>query len=196
VASEPLSLFYEAPGRLVAFRWSTYDVPFWARPNSRAGRWNTAGGPSTQYWSLTPEAAWAELIRHEGLTTEEELELVRMPIWVCQVPTARILDLRRADERERWKIAEEDLIADDWTRCQELGGEIRNLVPGVIAPCAALPQNANLILFGSKRAIAWDRTPALASVIPATTVAIGRPPSGLVGMVHRPPPIPRTDRLF
>lgn len=197
MASEPLSLLPEAPPGLTAFRWSTYDVPFWSRPNSRDGRWNRADGVSiTQYWSLTPEAAWAELIRHEGLVTEAELDLVRMPIWVCHVPSTFLVDLRRTDEREAYGIDEEYLILDDWRPCQALGARLRRTHNGVIAPCAALPAHANLTLFGSRRAIAWAGRPALASVVPATTVAIGRPPEGLVTRVRRPLEAPPAERLF
>jgi RES domain-containing protein len=196
VASEPLSLLAEAPPRLTAFRWSSYDVPFWARPNNREGRWNVLDGTCTQYWSLSPDAAWAELIRHEGLATEAELDLVRMPVWVCHVSSAFIVDLQREDERERFGITYDELISDDWSPCQALAGRLRAQHQGIIAPCAALPAHPNLTLFGPRRSIKWMGTPGLASVIAAGRVAIGRPPEGLIDKVRRPvvPVLP--DTLF
>jgi RES domain-containing protein len=196
VASEAPTLLGTGPVSEVAFRWTSYDVPFWARPNSRSGRWNRAGEEPTQYWSLDPEAAWAELIRHENLTSEEELDLVRMPFWVCRIPAARLIDLRRPEERERHGVADDDLIDDDWSACQALAATLRPLAAGVIAPCAALPTKANVTLFGARRAIAWDRPPALASAVSATRGAIGRPPPGLVGRVRRPLGPPALGRLF
>jgi RES domain-containing protein len=196
VASEPLTLLPEAPSHQVAFRWSTYDVPFWARPNSRPGRWNRVDGTSTQYWSLTPEAAWCELIRQENLTTDEELELVRMPMWVCRVLSGMVVDLRQPLERERFGITDEELIDDNWDACQDLVLGLRDRYRAVIAPCAALPHHANITMFGPRRAIGWHKSPALSSVIPATRVAIGRPPEGLLESVRRPAVQPHLDRLF
>ena len=197
MASEPLPLFAEPPTGHVAFRWSSYDVPFWARANTRPGRWNLADGTSTQYWSLTPGAAWAELIRHENLRTEQELDVVRMPFWVCRAPSGMVIDLRRADERERFGITEEQLLADDWSACQELSELLRERAHGVIAPAAALPADANLTLFGARRAIRWEKPPALASVVPTARVAVGRPPPGLVDRVRRRPEPPRpSETLF
>jgi RES domain-containing protein len=197
VASEPLPLFAEPATGFVAFRWSSYDVPFWARPNTRPGRWNRVGENSTQYWSLAPDAAWAELIRSENLRTEQELDLVRMPFWVCRVPSGMVVDLRRPDERERFGITEEQLIADDWSACQELSELLRERARGVIAPAAALPAEGNLTLFGPRRAIRWDKPPALTSVLPTARAAIGRPPPGLVDRVRRRlDPVPKPDTLF
>lgn len=196
MASEPLSLFPTDPTDIVAFRWSSYDVPFWARPNTRSGRWNRLGDEPTQYWSLSPEAAWAELIRHENLRTEDELDLVRMAFWVCRIPTMRIIDLRLPAEREKHDASEDSLIADDWTECQDLGAVLRPVYAGVIAPCAALPSKPNVTLFGARRAIAFDARPALASAVPATKAAIGRPPEGLLDQVRRLAGPPATGRLF
>ena len=196
MASEPLALLPAGQGELTAFRWANYDVPFWARANSRDGRWNYAGVDSTQYWSLTPSAAWAELIRHENLLTEAELDLARMPFWVCRLSTAMLVDFRQPTERDEHGITDEDLIDDDWTACQQLAVALRERVRGVIAPCAALPEHANITLFGRRRAVDWESRPALASTVPASRAAIGRPPEGLVDRVRPPPDIRPAGRLF
>lgn len=196
MAAEPLSLLAGGAAELTAFRWSSYDVPFWGRANTRDGRWNYADMESTQYWSLTPEAAWAELIRHENLLTEQDLELVRMPFWVCRVSSAMLVDLTLSEERERFGVTTDDLIDDDWQPCQELAVTLRDQVRGVVAPCAALPQHNNLTLFGRRRAINWESRPALASTVPTSQAAIGRPPEGLLDRVRRPPRAPHRERLF
>ena len=196
MAAEPLALLPSTTAELTAFRWTSYDVPFWGRENSRDGRWNYAGVDSTQYWSLTPDAAWAELIRHEGLRSEDDLDLIRMPLWVCRVPTVMLVDLRRTEDREAHGVTHEALIDDDWTPCQQLATALRARVRGVLSPCAALPEHANVVLFGPRRAIDWHSRPALASTLPTARAAIGRPPAGLLPRVRRRAPRPRGDRLF
>lgn len=193
---EPLELLPGGAGELTAFRWSNHDVPFWGRANSRDNRWNYAGIGATQYWALTPSAAWAELIRYEDLRTEEDLELVRMPLWVCRLPNAMLADLRRPGDRATHGISEEDLIGDDWRPCQELAVRLRQSYRGVIAPCAALPEHANVTIFGRRRHIDWESQSAMASTLPAARAAIGRPPNGLVDRVRRYAPPPTDDRLF
>jgi hypothetical protein len=43
----------------------------------------------------------------------------------------------------------------------------------------------NVTLFGPRRVIGFDRTVALASAVPGTVAAIGRPPRGLLPRVVR-----------
>lgn len=184
MASESLPLpLLEPPAEVIAFRWCTYDVPFWVRENRRAGRWNLDGDASTQYWSLSPEAAWAELIRHENLRSEEDLDLVRVPFWVCRVRAALLIDLGLSEVRERNGITTDQLISEDWSPCQQLAPHLRVNWDGVISPSAALPGEANLTLFGPRRAIGWSSRPALASALPTSRVAVGRPPPGLLPRV-------------
>lgn len=182
---------------LVAFRWCSYDVPFWARPNTRPGRWNRAGDEPTQYWSLSPESCWADLIRHENLRTESDLDLVRMPFWVCRVSSMLIVDFTDRETCVRYGVTGDELVADDYAPCQELGALVRarSSALGVIAPSAALLGHRNLTLFGARRPIMWGAQPALASAIPATQAALGRAPEGLIDDVRRLSDRP-ADRLF
>lgn len=168
----------------MAFRYCSYDVPFWVRPNTRPGRWHVVGDGPTQYWSLTPEGAWAELIRCEGLTTEAELDDVRIAIWVCRLSSMGIADLHEPELQDRYNLTPTDLTADAWGACQRAGAQLRaDKVRGVLAPSAALAHAINLTLFGPRRAIAFDRKPALASALPSAVAAVGRPPKGLVDQV-------------
>ncbi len=70
-----------------------------------APRWNCSTTP--------PEAAWGALIRHEQLTTEAELDEVRVPLWVCRISTTYLVDLRRRAECERYGLLPESLISDE-----------------------------------------------------------------------------------
>jgi RES domain-containing protein len=198
VAADPLTLLPAGSStEFVAFRYADYDTPFWVRSNTMAGRWNLAGQRPTQYWALSSDAAWAELMRSEELRTEADVELVRMPLWACRIGVSLIVDLNDQRRRDEFGITEEKLVSDDWTACQLLAPTLQQQFMGVIAPCAALLGHSNVTLFGARRAIEWISQPKLASAIRTSKVAIGRPPSSLIGRVqHRPPPESTPGRLF
>jgi RES domain-containing protein len=172
-------------GSVTLFRYTSYDVPFWVRGNTRPGRWHRVGDGPTQYWSMTPGAAWAELIRAEDLHSESELDELRMPLWACRFPKAGLLDLGQPEIRKVLGISERGLVNDDWTACQTLGRDIRADHPGVIAPCPALDHHWNVTMFGPRRQIDWRDRPALARTVPAVIVAVGRPRYGLLATVTR-----------
>ena len=198
MAADPLTLLPAAPpAELIAFRYANYDTPFWVRSNTLEGRWNLAGEAPTQYWALSSDAAWAELMRSEDLRTEADLELVRMPIWACRIGASLLVDFNDQRRRDEFAISEEALVSDDWAACQQLGPRLWLQFMGVIAPCAALLGHSNVTLFGARRAIEWISPPKLASAIRTSKVAIGRPPSSLIGRVqHRPLPDSTPGRLF
>ncbi len=171
----------------VAFRYSNYDTPFWVRPNSEPGRWHRVGDGATQYLSTTVDGAWAELIRAEGLRSEQEIELVRMPMWVAEVHVQRIADYSTFEKAEASGFPPDALIDDDHSRCREEGRRLREGgFQGVVAPSAALSGSNSLTLFGPRIASTWKLKPLLASSIPAMKIAVGAPPEGIVERVrHR-----------
>lgn len=169
----------------VAFRYSNYDTPFWVRPNSEPGRWHRLGDGATQYLSTTVDGAWSELIRAEGLRSEQEVALIRMPIWVAEVHVQRIADYGTFEKAEAAGFPPDALIDDDQSRCQEEGRRLReDGFQGVLAPSAALPGSRNLTLFGPSIASTWQVRPLLSSSIPATKIAVGAPPEGIVERVR------------
>jgi hypothetical protein len=135
-------------------------------------------------------------MRHEGLHEEGELDLVRMPFWVCRIPKSSLVDLRFPHFQERYGLDPGDLVDDDWQACQAARDALESEARGVLAPSAALPEHANVTLFGARRAIGWSRQPILASTIPATLSAIGRPPEGLLAQVRRASATVPQDSLF
>jgi RES domain-containing protein len=176
----------DGPREWLAFRQTDYDVPFWARNNSHPGRWNRAGDPPTQYWSLHPDGAWAEFLHQEELGDPGDLTRLRRPIWVCRIRVAPLVDLRRDDERDRWAVPLDALTDSDWSTCQRLAGTLREQrVAGVIAPSAVIDGHDNLTLFGPRRAIALHRKPVLHSTVPAAMVARGAPDPALLTRVRR-----------
>jgi len=169
---------------VIAWRYSNYDTPFWARNNTRDGRWNTADEASVQYLAMEPNGAWAELIRAEELRSEEEVATVRIPIWVAAVNEV-VVDYSTFDKAEAAGFEPDALVDDDWKRCQDEGRRLRGLgYGGVITPSAALPGATNLVVFGARILWGWRRPSVLSATIPATVAAVGSPPPGLVGGVR------------
>lgn len=170
----------------VAFRYSNYDTPFWVRPNSEPGRWHGIGDESTQYLATTVEGAWAELVRAEGLRSEAEVSLIRMPMWVARVRVHRIADYGTFDKAADAGFPPDALVEDEYLRCQEEGRRLRDAgYQGVLSPSAALPGSTNLTLFGPKVASSWEVQPLLPSSIPASILAVGAPPEGIVARVRQ-----------
>jgi hypothetical protein len=169
--------------RTVAFRYSRHDSPFWTRPNRLAGRWHVPGDGPTQYLSLSPEGAWAELIRRQHLRDDQAAARIRMPIWIASLAAEGLVDYRDAAAG----IGAEALVDDDHRHCQREGRRLRSLgYSGVVTPSAALPGAVNVTLFGARYALAWNVGAALASGIATTVVAVGSPPPGLAARVrHR-----------
>lgn len=172
----------------VAYRWSDYDTPLWARPNSSAQRWNRTREGSTQYLSLTPEGAWAELIRTEDLTSLAAVRLVSMPLWALHVRETRVADYATFEKAEAAGFPPEALVEEDHERCRAEGTRLRERgFRGVLAPSAALPGAVNLTLFGARLAVAWDSREdlRLAAFVPARQLAVGHPPDDLLARVRQ-----------
>lgn len=170
----------------VAFRYSNYDTPFWVRPNTEPGRWHLPGDGPTQYLCSTVEGAWAELIRAEGLSSEAEVALVRMPIWVTEVNLQKIADYGTFEKAEEAGFPFDALVEEHYGRCQAEGKRLRDAgYQGVLAPSAALTDALNLTLFGPRIASSWGTKALLSSSIPATKIAVGSPPEGIVDRVRQ-----------
>jgi RES domain-containing protein len=171
--------------KTLAYRYSNYDTPFWARGNTKPGRWNVPGDGPTQYLSLSTDGAWAELIRAEALSTEDEVAQISMTIWQAEVEQAAVVDYSEFSGAEAAGFPAEALVDDDYSRCQREGRRLRERgYMGVIAPSAALPGTLNLTLFGGRIAVDWNSTPHLASSISAAVLTKGAPPPGLLPRVR------------
>lgn len=170
----------------VAFRYSNYDTPFWVRPNSDDGRWHKFGDEPTQYLSTTVEGAWAELIRTAEITSEPEVALIRMPMWAAQVHLKRLADYGTFERAATAGFPPDALVDEDYSRCQDEGRRLREAgFQGILSPSAALPGTTNLTVFGPRIASSWNARPVLASSIPATEIAVGSPPEGIVDRVRQ-----------
>ena len=166
----------------IAYRATSYDVPLWAGPNRRNGRWNIAGTMPTQYLTLDPESAWAEMLRHEDLRTERDAAMYRTSIWQLRVDEGAVVDYSTFEKAEDAGFPPDALVDDDFERCQLEAQRLQGLgARGVLSPSAALPGGMCLTLFGEKVAVKWGTSGGLASTLPAQKLTTGPPPTGLVG---------------
>lgn len=174
--------------RATVFRWADYDTPVWSRPNSKQGRWNrVAPGRSAQYWTYSPETAWAEALRAQGLVEEADIAEMRSKFWVGQICMNDIADLTDPAWRTWAGLDEQDLVGDDWSVCQDAADTLRDAgANGIVTPSAALPGKLSLVIF--KRMIRGDwvespqgpvilRYPDL--MLPCRLIGRGRPPLDL-----------------
>lgn len=169
----------------VYFRYSSYDVPFWARANTTDERWHRAGDGATQYLSATPDGSWAELIRNENLRSQADLALVAMPLWQARVEQAQIADYGDFESTEQAGFDPEALIHDDQSKCQAEGLRLRAAgFAGVMYPSSALPGEQNLALFGPRILLPWGAARRLASGVPASQLTVGAPPKDILPRVR------------
>lgn len=169
----------------IAYRATSYDVPLWARPNRRSGRWNIAGDGCTQYMCLDVNAPFAEVLRHEELRTEAESATYTTTIWQLKVDEGAVADYSSFERSEAAGFPAEALVEDDHERCQAEAAWLKSHgIRGLLSPSAALPGSVSLTLFGPRVAIAWNAPVSLASTMPASRLTTGHPPKGLVSRVR------------
>lgn len=73
--------------RRLGFRHCDSRMPFlWQSDQQPAARWHGAGEGPANYFADTPVGAWAELLRHEGITDAADLAGVRRSLWVVELP--------------------------------------------------------------------------------------------------------------
>src|ERR1035441_4242184 len=72
---------------MIVFRHADSRFPFlWESAGQPPARWHGPGEGPVQYFADTPDGAWAEFLRHEGITEESDLVNVRRALWAIEVP--------------------------------------------------------------------------------------------------------------
>jgi hypothetical protein len=72
---------------MIVYRHADPRFPFlWESADQPPARWHGAGEGPVQYFADTPNGAWAEFLRHEGITEESELVNVRRALWAIELP--------------------------------------------------------------------------------------------------------------
>lgn len=72
---------------MIVYRHADSRFPFlWEGAGQPPARWHASGEGPVQYFADTPDGAWAEFLRHEGIREEAELANVRRALWAIEVP--------------------------------------------------------------------------------------------------------------
>lgn len=104
-------------------------------PATYDGSYNRAGEPAVWYASFTERGTRAELFRHWGQDEIFPFEVRRR----VGVDALAVLDLTDPDVRDVLGVTEDELVADDVTRCQQLAADARDAgFDGLLAPSGAL----------------------------------------------------------
>lgn len=123
---------------MIAFRHADPSVPFlWEDSSQPAGRWHAEGEGPAHYLAETPDAAWAEFLRHEEIRDEADLAGIERTIWAVEVPEAEAFDLPR--------LPRETLVGglDSYRPCQAEAARLWAAGgTGLRAPSAALRSGA------------------------------------------------------
>ena len=119
---------------MILYRHADPRFPFlWESAHQPAARWHAKGEGPVQYLADTPDGAWAEFLRHEGIREEADLANVRRALWVVEVPDGLSAGSPRLPER---------LMTggiSTYEACQLEARRLRNLGAGALqAPSAAL----------------------------------------------------------
>ncbi|MGZ8805391.1 MAG: RES domain-containing protein [Microbacterium sp.] len=172
---------------MIVYRHADTRLPFlWESSEQPAARWHADGEGPVQYFSQTPDGAWAEFLRHEEVDEPSDLEGVRRAMWAVEV----------SDQG----FAEPSLAPDvltggpgTYAACRDEARALRAAgATGLSAPSAAtLPGTASgWRVDGGMRPgpVRGERTIALFGRRPDVTgwaaCAAGRPRADLLGRVH------------
>ena len=156
--------------RLDCYRTCDRRWPFlWATADQPAARWHGAGEGPCQYLASSAKGAWAETLRHEQITTFEDLLDLERSVWRVEAP----------DPSARPRLDEATLTGDESTypacraeaRRLRLAGAI-----GLVAPSAAVRSGR-----AERHGVDEHGAYVLDEVVTETVVIFG-PPIDLVGM--------------
>lgn len=172
---------------MIVYRHSDPRFPFlWETPDQPTARWHVAGEGPVHYLADTPDGAWAEFLRHEGISEPKDLDGIQRALWA--------IELKRqphATPALPSRIVTGGL--DSYPRCQQEARRLRAQgAKAFKAPSAALkpagargwvveaglqegpPRDGTVyVLYGAQpRMVGWKATDA------------GRPPSYLLRRVR------------
>ena len=174
----------------LAFRHCDPRFPFlWQTAVQPAARWHVTGEGPANYFSDTPTGAWAEFLRHEGITDVTDLAGVRRSLWAVQLPDVPFDGVARPALPDAVLFGNESSYAT----CQAAARAARELgLTWLTAPGAALlPGQAR----GWTAAPAVDRETALRDgqvwvyfgacpFVGWPVVEAGRPPAAVLPLVR------------
>jgi RES domain len=118
---------------VIVFRHVDRRRPFlWESDRQPAGRWHAAGEGPAHYFAETPDAAWAEFLRHEGITDPADLAGVSRSLWAIELAEPPTTEPGLSDT----------VMTGDHSTYRSCQAEARRLrgggATGLIAPSAAV----------------------------------------------------------
>jgi RES domain len=177
-----IQIWFRNVDRRVPFLWESTDQP--------SARWHAAGRGPVQYASDTPEGAWAELIRHEGITDPDDLAGISRSLWALEV---EVSDEKLGEP----SLASANLLGDldSYPTCQAEAERLRTEgASGLISASAALLHGAacgEVVESGELRPgpVKDGRTLCLfgprPQVVGHQCVEDGRPPERVLGLTRQ-----------
>lgn len=118
---------------MIVFRHADPRFPFvWETSDQPPARWHGDGEGPVHYFSTTPDAAWAEFLRHEEISDPADLAGVSRAMWAIELPTA---------PRARPRLDHEQLTTDPtgYDACRAEARRLREQgADGLVAPSAAV----------------------------------------------------------
>ena len=71
---------------MIVFRQADPRYPFlWSDSSQPPARWHGEGEGPAHYFADTPDGAWAELLRHEEITTADDAATLRRALWAIEI---------------------------------------------------------------------------------------------------------------
>lgn len=119
---------------MITYRNTPPGVPFaWESSDQEPARWHDAGEGPVQYLATTPDAAWAEFLRHAEITDPEEITTIRRALWAVELPDSQEYDVPELSPT---------VLTGDTTTYAACRAEARRLrdagVTALLAPSAAI----------------------------------------------------------
>jgi hypothetical protein len=76
---------------MIVYRHADARFPFlWESAAQPPARWHAKGDGPVQYFSSSPDAAWAEFLRHEEINDPVDLATVSRSLWAVELPDERL----------------------------------------------------------------------------------------------------------
>ncbi len=122
---------------MIGFRHADPRFPFlWEAPSQPPGRWHADGDGPAHYLAETPDGAWAEFLRHEGIDDPADIPTIRRAMWALEIPDEPMATPRLRASILRGGLGSYPACQQEATRLRR-GGAI-----GLTAPSAALRPGA------------------------------------------------------
>ena len=137
---------------MLSGRWWHQNTPRFgllscADPAVVDARYQRQGKPGVWYASSRERSAWAELVRHTNSPELSPFQL-RRRVGRVRITKLRVLDLTDPQVQAHLSVSADDLVGDDYRRCQQLAALARGAgLDGILAPSAALPDHQTLAIF-------------------------------------------------